>query len=566
MNKADWSNPCPKADCRKDACKCGLKKDYLPAALGDDSDGSPIAPKNGDYCNSIVVYEANNHVYIYSADGIPTLFSVDAHDVAQLEEDMNRAQGDIVNLRNEVRGLADEFIYGFNTVAEMQSSTELVNGSYAITLGYHSTNDGGAALYKITNSGTPNGMNVLSVNNGLVASLVITDDVNPKQFGAYGDNSHDDSSVLQYIISNYNDVFIPSYDYLTNSTLTITRSNQIIKCDGTIRYQGNGAAIRFQTGTNNNFYIRNINSNGVGVLVEPTGSCGGIKLSIDIINSRLEAFKVTGNKPASSWYLNGIRWNSSAGYAVTFTIPSGASDTWFNRFIFQNMALLAHPNDDTKGIILTNNVGTSCDIQVEFDHVNFEGAKGIRTTGYVAYLNIEHCRISEVSANDWLEFNGYIPHCTITSPGRVDLSHIHFNNITAGERVKFLCSVYSGGYEYINGEIYRSSDNKIMFTSPDNIHTVYTADSDTNTVGDDVVDPTAPYVIPFQIRVENTNAATEVNVPNYIYNYTNQILLNVTTSTTVTMKYGTRTVTDTFAQGKYMLYNFGNFCYYVPIT
>lgn len=73
FNKKHWSNPCPKYNCRKEACKCGLKFVSIPAVLGDDSSESDVAPKNGLYCNTIVRYEANGHVYVYSKEGIPVL-------------------------------------------------------------------------------------------------------------------------------------------------------------------------------------------------------------------------------------------------------------------------------------------------------------------------------------------------------------------------------------------------------------------------------------------------------------------------------------------------------------
>lgn len=73
FNKKHWSNPCPKYDCRNNACKCGLKYVSMPATLGDDSAGSEVAPKNGAYCNTVVKYEANGHVYVYTSEGIPTL-------------------------------------------------------------------------------------------------------------------------------------------------------------------------------------------------------------------------------------------------------------------------------------------------------------------------------------------------------------------------------------------------------------------------------------------------------------------------------------------------------------
>lgn len=74
---------CPKYDCRKNSCKCGLKKVFLPANLGDDSKDSPIAPQNGAYCNAIVAYESNNHIYIYTSEGVPVLVDSDSKDLAR---------------------------------------------------------------------------------------------------------------------------------------------------------------------------------------------------------------------------------------------------------------------------------------------------------------------------------------------------------------------------------------------------------------------------------------------------------------------------------------------------
>lgn len=71
MNEEHWSNgPCPKFDCRKkNKCGCcGLRYVNIPASLTTDA-----APKNGDFCNAIVQYEGTGEVWIYSAEGIPTL-------------------------------------------------------------------------------------------------------------------------------------------------------------------------------------------------------------------------------------------------------------------------------------------------------------------------------------------------------------------------------------------------------------------------------------------------------------------------------------------------------------
>lgn len=78
FNIKHWTNPCPKYNCRKETCKCGLKFVSIPAVLGDDSVNNDVAPKNGLYCNTIVRYEANGNVYLYSKEGIPTLVSNDS--------------------------------------------------------------------------------------------------------------------------------------------------------------------------------------------------------------------------------------------------------------------------------------------------------------------------------------------------------------------------------------------------------------------------------------------------------------------------------------------------------
>ena len=73
-DETHWKgDPCPPINCRKKTCKSGPEYVNIPSVLGDDSNDSPVAPKNGEYCNAIVKYEANGHVYLYSREGIPVL-------------------------------------------------------------------------------------------------------------------------------------------------------------------------------------------------------------------------------------------------------------------------------------------------------------------------------------------------------------------------------------------------------------------------------------------------------------------------------------------------------------
>lgn len=58
---------CPK-DCHKPNPLI-FRRVIIPAALGDDKENPP---ENGAYCNALVIYEANNAMYLYSSDGVPT--------------------------------------------------------------------------------------------------------------------------------------------------------------------------------------------------------------------------------------------------------------------------------------------------------------------------------------------------------------------------------------------------------------------------------------------------------------------------------------------------------------
>ena len=141
--------------------------------------------------------------------------------------------------------LNSKAIFGFDNVSSMKNSTNLINGSYARTLGYYSKNDGGSALYKIreiTNDDVVDEMLIIEMLNDetLVAELIIENDtLNLKQIGLKSnDNTFDNSIKLNSILNNTNvtnyKFFIPDGIYYLLNGVTITR-----KADGMI-FEGNG--------------------------------------------------------------------------------------------------------------------------------------------------------------------------------------------------------------------------------------------------------------------------------------------------------------------------------------
>ena len=143
----------------------------------------------------------------------------------------------------------------FDTVDDMKSSTNLINGSYAQTMGYHTKNDGGKALYKITNQTPSNYYETL--NSGLYAELIVGDTVCPEMFGAYGDSDHDgitghdDTQAIQAMFDSGYEIFsLRKCIYKITSSIIVHQFNlRNMTIKGEIAYTGTGYAIDFTMDT-----------------------------------------------------------------------------------------------------------------------------------------------------------------------------------------------------------------------------------------------------------------------------------------------------------------------------
>ena len=109
------------------------------------------------------------------------------------------AEAENVNVDGEsVENKLNKKPYYYNSVADMKADTKLKVGDMAITLGYYEANDGGGAEYKIVNGEyEDDGGSIHELSNGLFAELIINNKVSVKQFGAKGDDQHDDTQAIQ---------------------------------------------------------------------------------------------------------------------------------------------------------------------------------------------------------------------------------------------------------------------------------------------------------------------------------------------------------------------------------
>ena len=158
--------------------------------------------------------------------------------------------GQLTDIIAQYLGLAGMIAY--DTVADMKLATNLVNGSKCCTLGYHSVNDGGKAVYKIrtiTNDDRIDEGSIIELyDNSLIAELVITNDtVNVYQFGAKGDNLTDDTEKLENAInfSENKKLLLGNGNFIISSPLEITNLKLI----------GNNSTIKASSDFNGNYMI-----------------------------------------------------------------------------------------------------------------------------------------------------------------------------------------------------------------------------------------------------------------------------------------------------------------------
>ncbi len=96
----------------------------------------------------------------------------------------------------------------FENVDAMKDATNLIDGTYAQTLGYYEINDGGSSLYVITDDDTlsVDDAFVIELDNGLKAKLIHTDYVEVEKLGFKSDNTFDCGSHFEYIMAHNNTI------------------------------------------------------------------------------------------------------------------------------------------------------------------------------------------------------------------------------------------------------------------------------------------------------------------------------------------------------------------------
>lgn len=148
-NLKKWSKGCPNTgvNCRRSSC--GIEYVFIPAALGDDQEGSPVAPKNGSYNNAIVYYEATGNVYLYSSDGVPTRVEKNLDSIiAELQRELNDVE-EALSEETSAREAADAAIE--QEIEDLRNEPDVVDivGTYADLQAYDTSDLGDKDIIRV---------------------------------------------------------------------------------------------------------------------------------------------------------------------------------------------------------------------------------------------------------------------------------------------------------------------------------------------------------------------------------------------------------------------------------
>lgn len=129
--------------------------------------------------------------------------------------------------------LNSKAIFGFDNISSMKEATNLIDGSFARTLGYYSKNDGGQGIYKIreiTNEDVVDNAFIIPLENTNLIAELIFNKINLSQIGCFGDGIHDDTVVIKKALDyarlhNLNITSPQNKTYLISETLNISNIN-----------------------------------------------------------------------------------------------------------------------------------------------------------------------------------------------------------------------------------------------------------------------------------------------------------------------------------------------------
>lgn len=411
----------------------------------------------------------------------------------------------------------------FATATAMKASNiEFAINDVLTTCGFYEVGDDGAATYVVTND-TPNGMNILALGNGLSATLVPNKSISFRTFGAYLNETDDETAatqaaiiqaVIDYAAANNLTISadesiiskapilinksrltinIQSLNYTGSDSAIIIKDCQFINLNFSYIYSANNA-IYLTTSTT---YVSNIYINGQwiecvnsGILLAPYVNgifdCSFTVTTISQSTYAINYFLDAPNVYIGQIYVSDSRLSGKNGCGIYIHNSTNAADSSnFTGFTFSNISL-----ESSKNGILIENVNSY--------------------QQFVEFLNIDNARVWEIifkTSNYALKIKGKVQ---IYGDATFDIMHSQVNqSIDLSE-----ATITANSYFIIHAPFVQNMiDDPPYFTEA-------------------VICGSSPYVVP--INGANTSqATTALNLRNDRYYNVIAIIVNNPTITLV---------------------------------
>lgn len=257
-----------------------------------------------DYIQKNVVPAINNNAEAIIAiqEWIETL---DLQDEVDNKLDEMAESGQLAEIISQY--LNSTAIFGYDTVAGMKSAENLVDGSYARTLGYYAKNDGGGATYKIrniTNDDVIDEAFIIEMNdagNNLVAELIVEEPLDLRKLGCKNDGVTNNHDAIQTALDKGISLFVGEGIYYCGTNLTLQPEGVTITgvhnplyyvdpTDGVLKFSGSGFDRTSEVFTG--LTLQNVAIVGSGTVGEEWDNTHGIKdIRATISKCSIKGFK-----------------------------------------------------------------------------------------------------------------------------------------------------------------------------------------------------------------------------------------------------------------------------------
>ena len=346
----------------------------------------------------------------------------------------------------------------FNTVNDMKNDENLSSGNVIRTLGFYSISDGGSALYIIREplqNEEPNEIETFALQNNLIAQIIMSENMNAKQFGLSTSNF---SSLLNYLLDNYLNIYVPYGEYTITQPINITKNFTKLTIDADISCQLdinffnitgeyctinlNGAII----GNSNNFTgtVLNIGCNSKSV--------GHNIININKVNGVQNGILFSPNNNYGCHY-NRISFNYIQAINGIHFKAGDTSSPWINENTFYGGRLLgttgvlfekgAEQSDRYNGNKFIN-IGfelLNCAVDIDFCHYNF----------------FDRCRMNEsLQGSYWIKCGTNAINNTFTLESAMKYDKIKDDSTGINNKNTYNVNIYDDGGNWLGNKFYSS--------------------------------------------------------------------------------------------------------------